>query len=130
MRRADFAAAPSVAGKEIIHGLPEALAAELLDEGDGVPMLFGGIAVPLSRVPDAEAVHFRCGVVAADPLHGVAQRGQQTWKVCIPDKIHLGICETPCCALICVLTSFLAESKNSPARHSETECPAGLLLLS
>ena len=71
-----------------------------------------------------------CGVVVADPFYSVAQRGQQTWEICIPDEIHLGICETPCCVLGRVFISFPAESKNSPARHPIMECPAGLLLLS
>ena len=54
--------------EEIIHRLRKAHPAELLEESDGVPALSGGVSLPSGGVPDADAVHFRRGVVAADPL--------------------------------------------------------------
>ena len=113
----------SMVGKQIIHRLTETLTAELLDESDGVPVLSGGIAVPLGGVLDAQAVHLRRCVVAADPLHGVAQRRQQARQVRVPDEVHLCIRVTPCCVLIRAITSFPAESKNSPARHPKVGMP-------
>ena len=59
---------PPMVSEEIIHRLREAHPAELLEESDGVPALSGGVSLPSGGVPDADAVHFRRGVVAADPL--------------------------------------------------------------
>ena len=59
---------PPMVSEEIIHRLRKAHPAELLEESDGVPALSGGVSLPSGGVPDADAVHFRRGVVAADPL--------------------------------------------------------------
>ena len=72
---------PAMVGQQVIHRLRETHPAERLEEGDGVAALPGGVAFPSGGVPDADAVHLRRGVVAADPLQGVAQRGQQAQQI-------------------------------------------------
>ena len=75
--------------QQVVHCLREALATELLEEGDGVPTLAGGVAPPASAILDADAVHLLGGVVAAQPPHLVAQVGQQVRQVRLLGDGHL-----------------------------------------
>ena len=49
---------------------------------------------PEMAVLDAEAVHLPGGVVAADPLHLIAQMGQQIRQVSVFDDLHFLFCES------------------------------------
>ena len=116
-------------GQKVIHRFREAHSAELLEEGDGVPALSGGVALPSGGVSDTDAVHLRRGVVAADPLQRVAQGGQQAQQVRVLGDVHFGACETKSCVLVQKKSPPSAESKNSRAGYSKKEYPARLLLL-
>ncbi len=100
-------------GEQVIHRFREALVTELLEERDGVPALVVGVPKPSPPILDAEAVHLRCSVVAADPLHRVAKRGQQIRKVCVSGGLHFGVLETQCCSLVQNVTTFWPKAKTA-----------------
>ena len=87
-------------GQKVINRFREAHATELLEEGDGVPALSGGVALPSGGVPDTDAVHLRRGVVAADPLQRVSQGGQQAQQVRVLGEVHFRVRETKGCVLV------------------------------
>ena len=100
-------------GQQVIHRLRETHPAELLEEGDGVSALVRGVTLPSGRVPDADAVHLRRGVVAADPLQRVAQRGQQAQQICVLGEIQLGVREAICRIGAQNITSFWPKAKTA-----------------
>ena len=80
--------------QQVIDSLPEILAAELLQEGDGVSAFAVGVTLPGTAVLDADAVHLPGGVVAAAyPPDAVAQVFQQIRQICVLSGLHLLVCE-------------------------------------
>ena len=68
--------------QQVVDGLSKILAAELLEECDGISALAVGVALPGSPVLDADAVHLPGGVVpAAYPPDAVAQVFQQVRQI-------------------------------------------------
>ena len=79
--------------QQVVHRLPEVLAAELLEERDGVPAPAAGVALPAAAVLDHQAVHLFGGVVpATHPPDAVPQVFQQVRQVCPLGDLHLLVC--------------------------------------
>ena len=88
--------AASIELQQVVHRLPEILAAELLQKRDGVPARAVGVALPGPAVLDAEAVHLPGGVIpATQAADGVAQVFQQVRQVCPLGSLHLLVREFP-----------------------------------
>ena len=85
--------------QQVVHRLREALAAELLEEGNGIPALAGGVPPPAAPVLDTDAVHLPGGLVAAQPPHLGPQVGQQIRQICLLGDPHLYIGKTIGCIL-------------------------------
>ena len=80
-------------GQQVLHSLWKALAAELLQKGNGIPAGILRVPKPLAAVLDPQAVHFRCGMVSADPPHLIAQMGQQLRQIRFLGDLHFCVCE-------------------------------------
>ena len=96
MRGGGIPGAVSVEFQQVVHRLPEILAAEFLQKCDGVPARAVGVPLPGPAVLDAEAVHLPGGVIpAAYPADAVAQVFQQVRQVCPLGSLHLLVREFP-----------------------------------
>ena len=96
MRGGGIPGAVSVEFQQVVHRLPEILAAEFLQKCDGVPARAVGVPLPGPAVLDAEAVHLPGGVVpAAQAADGVAQVFQQVRQVCPLGGLHFLVREFP-----------------------------------
>ncbi len=64
---------PSMVGQQALHRLLETLAAEPLEECNGIPSGLVRVAKPCAAIPDAEAVHLLGGMIVSDPMDMIAE---------------------------------------------------------
>ena len=94
-------------GQKVLHRFRKGFSAKLLEEGNGIPAGILGIPEPGTPVLDPQAVHFRCGVVSADPPHLIAQMGQQLRQIRFLGDLHFCVCEAIsdlACHNVCLLS--------------------------
>ncbi len=105
--------------QQVVHRLPEVLAAELLQKRNGVPALAVGVALPGAPILDAQAVHFPGGVVpAAQAADGVAQMLQQVRQIGPLGGLHLLVREAKGCILFCDVAHLLfRRNEKKPPEH-------------
>jgi len=82
-------------GQQVLHCLLETLAAEPLEECNGIPSGLVRVAKPCAAIPDAEAVHLLGGMIVSDPMDMIAERLQYGGP---GQSGHIGFSSLPFCA--------------------------------
>ncbi|WP_419500561.1 hypothetical protein [Dysosmobacter sp.] len=94
-------------GQKVLHRFRKGFSTKLLEEGNGVPAGILRVPKPLAAVLDPQTVHFRCGVISADPPHLIAQMGQQFRQIRFLGDLHFCVCEAIsdlACHNVCLLS--------------------------